>query len=212
MTARWAGRLKAEKSNMLPSFPKAQKILDDVWHKQMFAAKAAVFPHEIHPPVLPIAECKQADFQREDRQVKPLKMKQHQLTVRHEIKEGKGLSLKELNEKAKELGEGLGKQMWETLTGAIEEAAAETGNEIKIKKGDLRQEHILKMLETRAENFDQDGNPAGQLICGSAFGEEIKNRMAEWSEDKEFQAKMTAITNRKKEEFNEREARRRLVD
>ena len=57
---------------MLPAFPKAQKILDDEWYKRMFTAKNKVFPTHIHPPVLAIIDGKTSDFQREDRQVKPL--------------------------------------------------------------------------------------------------------------------------------------------
>jgi hypothetical protein len=81
---------------MLPSFPKSQKIVDGAWQKRMFAAKAEVFPHDNHPPVLPIIEGKSADFQREDRQVKPLRMKKRQITIRHKITEGKGMALDEL--------------------------------------------------------------------------------------------------------------------
>jgi hypothetical protein len=204
--------LECEELNMLPTLSKAQKILDKAWQKRLFEAKAHVFPHHLHPPVLPIVEGKSADFQREDRLVKPLKMKKRQITVRYKIHEGKGMTLRAFDEKAKEMGEGLGKQMWEALTGAINEAVAETGNEVKVKKGDFKQEDLLRMLEMRAHNFDQDGNPVGQMICGAEFGEEIKKRAAEWSRDKEFQAKADAIIGRKKQEFNEREACRRLVD
>ena len=197
---------------MLPTFPISQNILDEEWKKRMLAAMAKVFPHHFHPPVLPIIEGKNADFQREDRQVRPLKMELHQVTVQHSIKDGKGMSLDVFNAKAIEAGEAMGKQMWEMLTGAIEEAAKETGNEMKIKKGNLKQEDILRMLERVQQSFDEQGNPTNQLICGSEFGEELRQRETEWNEDKEFQAKVREITTRKREEFNEREARRRLVD
>jgi hypothetical protein len=113
--------------------------------------------------------------------------------------------------KAEEAGEAMGKQMWELLTGVITEAVAETGNEVKIKKGNLTQEDMLRMIEAREHNFDEDGNPTGQLVCGSEFAEEVKRRAEEWQDDKEFLAKAVAITQRKRAEFNEREARRRLV-
>src|SRR5438309_2224697 len=120
---------------MLPSFPKAQTLLNDEWNKRMFAAKSKVFPHHIHHPVLPIVEGKSSDFQREDRQVRPLRMEKHEVTVRHSIKDGKGMTLAMFYDKAKEAGEGLGKQMWEMLTGTIGEAVQETGNKLQIKKG-----------------------------------------------------------------------------
>jgi hypothetical protein len=67
------------------------------------------------------------------------------------------------------------------------------------------------MLETVQQNFDEYGNPTGQLVCGSEFSEELRNREKEWREDKQFLARTEAVINRKRTEFNEREARRRLV-
>jgi len=197
---------------MLPTFPIAQKILDEEWTKRMFAAKAKTFPHHVHPAVLPIVEGKSADFQRDDREVRPLKMTLHQVTARHEFRDLKGLTLDMFDRKAKELGEGLGKEMWKTLTGAIEEAVKETGNELKVKRGELKKEDILRMLEMGTENFDERGNPTRQLVCGSEFAEEIKRREKEWAADPDFQGKVAEIRSRKKAEFDEREARRRLVD
>ena len=122
------------------------------------------------------------------------------------------MTLETFAEKAREAGEALGKQMWEMLTGALSEAAQETGNELKIKRGSLKQEDILRMLEMVQSRFDEHGNAAQQLICGSEFAEELRNHEAEWSEDEAFQAKLQELKNRKRAQFNEREARRRLVD
>jgi hypothetical protein len=196
---------------MLPTFPKAQKILDEAWNKRMFAVKNEVFPLHMHPPVQPIVEGKDGDFQRDDGQVKPLKIERHQVTTQYQFKDGKGMSLDDFYGKAKEVGEGLGKQMWQMMTGVVDEAVKETGNEIKIKKGDLKKEDILRMLEMGTENFDEAGNPTRQLVCGLEFGEELKKRAAEWSADGEFMANVAEIRRRKKAEFDEREACRRLV-
>ncbi|MDD5140022.1 MAG: hypothetical protein PHY43_07170 [Verrucomicrobiales bacterium] len=197
---------------MLPSFPKAQKILDEQRNKQMFAAKAKIFPHHIHPPVQPIIEGKQTDFQREDRKIKPLKIEPHRFTISIDTSSGKGLTLEVFNQKATELGEGMGKQMFQMLLGTIEEAVAETGNEVKVKKGDLKKEDILRLFEMGTHNFDEHGNPTGQFLCGSEFAQELTKHKDEWEQDKEFVAKVEEIKRRKKEEFNEREARRRLAD
>jgi hypothetical protein len=196
---------------MLPTFPKSQKILSDEWNNRMFAAKAKIFPNHLHPAVLPIVEGKQADFERDDGKIKPLNMKRHSVSVRHQIKEGRGMTLDQFRKKADEAGEALGKDMWATISAAINEAAVEIGNEVKIKKGNLTKENMLQMLEVRAYNFDESGNPVGTLVCGPEFADEIKRRVEEWKDDKEFHAKAEEIMRRKKAEFNEREARRRLV-
>lgn len=178
----------------------------------MFAAKDKVFPHHMHPPVQQIIEGKSSDFQREDRQIRPLEMKHHKVTAQIDTSSGKGLTLEIFDQKAKEVGEGLGKQMWKMVTGAISEAVAETGNEVSFKKGNLKQDDILRLLEMGEENFDENGDPERQIVCGSEFTEEFKKVEAEWKQDAVFQAKVEEIRNRKKAAFNEREARRRLVD
>lgn len=177
----------------------------------MFSTKAKVFPTHIHPPVLPIIEGKESNFQRDDGQIKPLKMEHRNVTSQHSIKDGKGMTLPEFNQKANEVGEALGKQMWELLTRVVQEAATETGNEIKVKKGELEQEDVLRMLDMVQQNFDEHGNPTQQLVCGSEFAAELKKHQAEWSNDKVFQRKVAEIIARKKADFYEREARRRLV-
>ena len=177
----------------------------------MFATKSKVFPLAVHPQVLPITEGKRSDFQREDGQLRPLTVEQHQVTVQHPVKDGKGMSLDSFFQMAKEAGEGLGKEMWKMLTSTVQEAAQETGNELKIKKGALTQDDLLHMLESVHHNFDEAGNPTGQFFGGSEFLQEIKSHEKEWSEDKEFQRKVSELKKRKRAEFDEREARRRLV-
>ncbi|MEI2726118.1 MAG: hypothetical protein V9H26_22170 [Verrucomicrobiota bacterium] len=196
---------------MLPALPKAQKILDNEWNKRMFAAKDKVFPTHIHPPVLAIIEGKTGDFQREDRQVKPLEMKLHRVTAQHSVADGKGMSLSVFDSKAKEVGEALGKQFFESVLQGVNEAVKETGNVVKFKKGGLEQEDVIRMLEMMDQNFDENGNPTGQMIGGSEFIAELKKSEVEWANDKEFQARIKEVRMRKRLEFHEREACRRLV-
>src|SRR6266478_693077 len=175
---------------MLPSFPKSQKILDEEWQIRMFAAKAEVFPTAFHPPVHHIIEGRQTDFQREDRQVRPLEMKKHSFTTSHDIKDGKGMTLEIFELKAKELGEQFGKQMWQTLADATEKAVAETGNELKIKIGALTEEDFFKMLEMGEKDFDEAGRPTGKLFCDPSLAEELRTKVAEWSRDPGFNSKV----------------------
>ena len=197
---------------MLPRFPKAQKLSDDKWQKAMFVAMHEVLPLEIHPPVHPIVEGKSSDFQREDRQIRPLTMKKHQAIAHFDTSSGRGATMESLTEKARELGRSMGKQKLEMLTAAINEAVAETGNEIKIKKGEITQEDIFRLLETGEDSFDENGNPTGHLICNPEFAAELALREKEWKDDQVFQRKVAEIGQKKRAAFNEREARRRLVD
>ncbi len=196
---------------MLPSFPKSQKILDQDWPTRMFEAKAEIFPHNIHPPVLPIVEGKGGDFEREDGQVRPLELKLHQTHLSIPIKDGKGLTLAEFDAKAREAGRDMGRQMFEAVLQGLDEAVKETGNQVQINGGNLKQDDIFRMLEMIEWNFDEQGNPTHQIVLGQTLAEEFKRKSTEWDADPEFRARIEAIKMRKKEDFNEREARRRLV-
>lgn len=114
--------------------------------------------------------------------------------------------------KARELGEGFGKQMWKMMFEAVDEAVAETGNSLQIKNGEFKQEDFIRMLEMTQHGFDEHGEPTNVLVVSPALGEDLKKREAEWAKDDVFKAKVDEIKRRKKEEFDEREARRRLVD
>lgn len=197
---------------MLPSFQKAQKLLNEQWLEKVLAAKAVAFPLALQPPVFSIAEGKRSDLQREDRKIEKFEMQRHSVTVTHSVEDGKGLTLEAFETKAREAGAELGKQMFNMLITKIDEAVLETGNEIKVKRGNLSQEDVLRMLAMGEQSFDESGNPIGQFVAGSEFFEEIKQREAEWAKDDAYQAKKTEIRRQKLEEFNEREARRRLVD
>lgn len=197
---------------MLPTFPKSDKILNDEWHKQMFAAKDETFPLHMHPPVLHMVEGKTSDFQREDRKIEPTTMNHLQVQVEHKVEDDKGMTLEAYFAMAAKAGKDMGKKFWERTLQVVEAAVKETGNEVKISAGNLTQQNMLQMLEITQQNFDELGKPTSQFVCGSEFLEEIKKRNEEWKNDTEFQAKVEEIKVRKKVEFDEREARRRLVE
>lgn len=171
-----------------------------------------VFPLDVHPPVQPIIEGKRTDFQREDRQIRELRIQKHQAVTRFDTGSGKGATIEKMFQIADELGESMGKQKWKMITAAIDEAVAETGNELKIKKGNITQADIIRMAEMTVANFDETGTTTQKLICTPELAQELSLREAEWRHDKVFQAKLEEIKRRKKAEFDEREARRRLAD
>ena len=180
--------------------------------KRMLSAKAEVFPEAVHPPVRPITEGKKSDFQREDREIRPLDPKLQKVSATFDTKEGKGMTLEIFEAKAKELGEALGKQMWSMMLGAVDEAVAETGNTVAIKDGRFTQENFLRMMEMTQHGFDDHGQPTNMLILSPAMEESLRKSEAEWQQDPTFKVRLDEVKRRKKEEFDEREARRRLVD
>ncbi len=96
------------------------------------------------------------------------------------------MTLEAFDRKARELGTDVGKQMWKMLLSGIDEAVKETGNELNIKKGELNQDDVLRMLDMVEHNFDEQGNSTHQFVFGSELAEEFRKRMSEWAGDAEF--------------------------
>ena len=180
--------------------------------ERVVAARTQVFPQAVQPSTRTIIEGKHSDYQREDRQVKSLDIKLHQVTATFDTKDEKGMTAEVFEEKAREIGAGMGKQMWDMLFDAVKMATNETGNTMEIKNGEFGQEDILRMLDMTQHCFDDHGNPTNMLLLHPNVAEALKKREEEWARDHVFLAKLEEIKRRKKEEFDEREARRRLVD
>ena len=197
---------------MLPAFPASQKILTDAFMKRVLAARAQIIPPAIQPPVREIVEGKRSDFQREDRQIKPLDMKFQHVDATFDTTGGKGMTLEVFEGKAREIGEDLGKQMWELLFNAVNEAVKETGNILQIRGGQFTKEDFIRMLEMSDQNFDEKGDPTNFMILHPNMAEKLKKLELEWNQDEVFKSRVTEVKNRKMEEFHEREARRRLVE
>src|SRR4030095_6298744 len=128
---------------MLPSFPKAQKILNAAYNSLILAARATVVPPHMHPRVRPLMEGKRSDCQREDRTIKELKPKLHKVEVTADAT-GKGMTREVFETMARELGEGAGREMWKHMLESIDEAVSETGNTLAIKHGEFTKDDFLR--------------------------------------------------------------------
>jgi hypothetical protein len=178
----------------------------------MFAAKAEIVPLAVHPAVHPILEAKRSSFQRDDGLIRDFSPKKHEVKSSYSVADGKGMTLESFDASAKELGEGLGRQFWQQLFAAVEEATDATGNQVKISNGEITREAYLQMIAKTAHGFDEQGKPTNMFILSPEVGKKLEAQHAEWSKDPAFTAEVAAIQRRKKEEWDEREARRRLVE
>lgn len=178
----------------------------------MFAAKAEIVPLAVHPAVHPILEAKRSSFQRDDGLIKDFGVKKQVVKSSYSVADGKGMSLESFDATAKEMGVGLGRQFWETLFAAVNEAVAETGNEVKITNGEITRAAYLQMLTKPAHGFDEQGKPTNAFILTPEAGKKLEMQHAEWMQDPTFVEEVATIKRRKKEEWDEREARRRLVE
>ena len=127
--------------------------------------------------------------------------------------EAKGMSVEEFLKVPNDAGRDIARQMARHLFATLDKVTEATGNVIDAKGEPLRFEHFLAVLEKIPIEFDQHGRAQfPTAVLGPALYEQLQRRLPEWESDSAGQARIAEILSIKREEFREREARRRLVD
>ena len=101
-------------------------------------------------------------------------------------------------------------KMAKGIFATLAQAANEAGNSINAKGQSLTKEMFLELISRIQIDFDKDGKPImPTMIVPPGFDRSI---LDEWSKDPEMRKKHDEIMIKKREEWNEREACRKLVD
>ena len=154
-----------------------------------------------------------SEFQTVQGKTNRIKYRKHTSTVSVKYEDGKGLTLEQFCAKASEIGEDMAKQMSGVLVKELDAVIKETGNEVKVPKSEgLQYKHLFELIEKAEVDFDDDGESFSRFFCGMDFYKDVEQKMPEWEKDPEFRRRLKELNARKKMEFYEREARRRLVD
>ena len=92
-------------------------------------------------------------------------------------------------------------------------AAENTGNIVSAEGQELKRHHILQIFELIEMEFDENGN-LNQLsaLIPQEIYEKIMAKLREWENDEGFQLEYEKIISRKRQEWNDRESNRKLVD
>ena len=146
-----------------------------------------------------------------DRKETPFNEIQSKFTVPNEkiINEGP----KALVSVANEVSGDIQKQLGRNIITKLEEITKETGNIVDAKGAKLSPDYILQVLEKMQIDFDDDGNPCmPTMFVGQELAKKIQERLPEWETDIEHKRKFDELMKKKKEEWNDRESNRKLVD
>jgi len=90
-----------------------------------------------------------------------------------------------------------------------------TGNRIDASGRNFGPDLMLEALETMPLEFDDAGNPdlAGiRIVVHPEVGAYIRAHLTEWENDAVFQQRHAELISRKRQEWNDRESNRKLVD
>jgi hypothetical protein len=95
----------------------------------------------------------------------------------------------------------------------LNESIAEVGNAIDVGGQPFNVDLLLQMLERMQFPFDGYGNPhLPTLHIGPDLEESVKRVLEEADKDADAQARLKAIIDKKREEWNAQQDRRKLVD
>jgi hypothetical protein len=97
----------------------------------------------------------------------------------------------------------------------VADAAVEhTGNKVDAAGAPFSQEHYLQMLQTVQMEFDDDGTPhmPSPFHPDPAVQSRIEARLSQWAQDSTFRARLEAVIAKQRQDWNDRESDRKLVE
>jgi cytochrome c556 len=99
------------------------------------------------------------------------------------------------------------------MLGIATETAESVGNVVHGGERPYDPDLFLEMLEKVSISFDEDGNPQmPTAFVSPETGAHIRAHAAEWEADTAFRERHAKILQRKREEWDDRERHRELVD
>jgi hypothetical protein len=130
-----------------------------------------------------------------------------------EISEVPNLTPDKIRQKLDKIAGEMARQMSQNMFSEISRVTRQVGNEVNTQGQPLTKELFLQMVEKIDIDFDEQGHwipPA--IVIHPDLWEAKKDEFKSWESDPEFQLKHEKLIAQKKEEWRDRENRRKLVD
>lgn len=198
---------------MLPHFPKSHKQMTEIRDEKIWEGLFSVSPILSQIGMRPQREGRSSSFQDEQGNIRQIDYKLKSVPIQRKLEDARGMTIEDFIETAREPGIGMGKEMMRSLYEMLDKVTKETGNIVNLGGRPLTYELFLDLLEKIQFDFAQDGSPMWpSLNLGSEAHAHFQRVWPEWLKNPEFHARLKRIIDRKREEFYEREACRRLVD
>lgn len=190
---------------MLPEFPRATEAIHKVWDKLMFAALGFSDPLISQIPIRPQKEGNRAAWGDS-----PITYKKKSVSYKWSPEVGKGMPTEKFFDMPLDLGKQMALKQAKDVFKLIKKPTPHTGTVGK-DEGPFDLDLWISKMESFEINFDENGGPLWpQFFLREDARAEILQSMN--SPTPEQLQKMDELIAKKRKEFDEREARRRLVD
>lgn len=112
-----------------------------------------------------------------------------------------------------EIAEKIKKQKAQLFLEKLGEVADRSGSAVDGKGRPLTFDLFLEVLDKMTIEFDANGEPfMPTIFVPPELGAKLKQRIPEWDANPEYKTRFESLIKRKKEEWNDRESYRKLVD
>lgn len=190
---------------MLPEFPRAQEAIQKVWNKLMFAALGFSDPLISQIRVRPQKEGNRAAWGDS-----AINYQKKSVSYQWSPEIGRGIPTEEFFRMPLVLGKQMAQRQAKDVFTLLQDPTPHTGV-IRKEEGPLTFDLWISKMESIEINFDENGVPLWPQFFGSEDGlKEIRQWMD--SPTSEQVQKLDELVAKKRREFDEREACRRLVD
>lgn len=114
-----------------------------------------------------------------------------------------------LDEAAAKMAEQASKRFFEELS----EAVTRIGNVVNAQGQPISPELVFEVLEKIELDFDEHGKPHGlTMVVGTKVAEALRTLIPKWEADTDLNKRYQVLMKKKREEWRDRESRRKLVD
>jgi hypothetical protein len=198
---------------MLPIFPNARKAMRETFNHELFEAHWNVSPVLKEIRVSAQREGREASYEREDGKTIEVEYEAHRIEREMKFEDARGLDPDAFSETARSIGTEMGRMMLDSMLSSVSKVVEEVGN-VTVGKGDgIAFEDFLDMMSKMQTDFDSLGQPdVRTLVLSPEMHKQMVPKLKQWESDPDKRAAIEAVMRRKREEYNEREACRRMVD
>jgi hypothetical protein len=197
---------------VLPDFPKSKGEL-----LRLVAKRIASLEKEQHPILAQIKTFTQHEgvsiqFDQVDFGKKTQQAEEQLISVEIRFDDVPTLTGESLDKKIRFLAEQSGAQKMKALFARIEEATEQTGQRLNANGKPIDARMLLDMIDMGEVGFDRTGKPTSSFIVHPNMIPALKRASEEVENDPELKRRLESINSRQRQQWIDRENRRKLVD
>lgn len=198
---------------MIPDFPKEKQKISSMWNQYLNSKMTELTGPMNLAQTYRHYEGNQWQLTRTDKTIDDSNYMEISSNLSIENDEIPKLTSKQIKEKLDKVAEDMASQLMQNVIGKIAQAADSVGNSINANGKPFSPELFLQLLECMDHSFAEDGTwLPPTLIVAPDFMKKNKPIIEGFENDTNFLVKRDSIINRKREEWRDREASRKLVD